>query len=37
MRKDAEKQILKAQQENRKTYNLRGKKPNKFKLNNMVL
>lgn len=36
LRKDAKQQILKVQDENRKTYNLRRKKPSKFNLHDLV-
>ncbi|GBM66221.1 Transposon Ty3-I Gag-Pol polyprotein [Araneus ventricosus] len=36
LRKDAKQQILKEQESNRKTYNLRRKPPNKYKINDIV-
>ncbi|GBN00585.1 Transposon Ty3-G Gag-Pol polyprotein, partial [Araneus ventricosus] len=36
LRKDAKQQILKVQESNRKTYNLRRKPPNKYKINDIV-
>lgn len=36
LRQEAKKQILKVQDQNRKTYNLRRKKANKFKINDVV-